>query len=122
MVTCVMAAPWHYYFMACLYILAGILHFILPGMYQRILPSWIPRGRGVVLLTGLLEVAFGAALFYPALKTPGLYGIMVLLVLFLPVHTHMLKDARAAMGIPAWILLLRIPFQGLLIYWAYSYL
>jgi uncharacterized membrane protein len=107
--------------MASLYILAGILHFVYPGMYERIIPNWIGPKRMVVYLSGILEIVFGSALFFPAYKSYGLYGIIILLVLFLPVHTHMLRDSKAAMGIPSWILLLRIPFQGLLIYWAYTY-
>lgn len=117
-----MAAPWHYYFMASLYILAGFLHFIYPAMYMRIMPAWIPSRKGMVYLTGVLEIAFGGALLVPAASRPALFGIMILLVLFLPVHTHMLRDEKAAMGLPSWVLLLRIPFQGLLIYWAYTYL
>lgn len=117
-----MAMPWHFFFMASLYILAGILHFVLPVMYERILPPWARPKRMVVYGSGILEIAFGAALFLPEYRTFGLYGIIILLVLFLPVHTHMLRNSRASMGIPDWILLLRIPFQGLLIYWAYTYL
>ena len=117
-----MAAPWHSYFMASLYILAGILHLLIPGMYLRVMPSWIRSGTAVVYLSGVLEIVCGMAIFFPGIRDYGLYGIMVLLVLFLPVHTHMLRNPKAAMGIPPWILFLRIPFQGLLIYWAYSYL
>ena len=117
-----MAPPWHYYFMASLYILAGILHFIYPAMYMRIMPTWIPSRKGMVYLSGVLEIAFGGSLFLPMASEIALYGIMILLVLFLPVHTHMLRDEKAAMGLPDWVLLLRIPLQGLLIYWAYTYI
>ena len=117
-----MAAPWHYYFMACIYILAGIMHFVYPAMYRRIIPPWIPYPMGMVYLSGILEIVLGAALFFPGTSRLALFGIMALLVLFLPVHTHMLRDSRASMGIPTWVLLLRIPLQGLLIYWAYVYI
>lgn len=117
-----MEIPWHLVFMALLYIIAGLLHFFLPAMYARIVPPWIPQKKAVVYLSGLLEIAFGTALFHPELRTLGLYGIIALLLLFIPVHTYMLRDKSASMGIPLWILYLRIPFQGLLIYWAVIYL
>jgi uncharacterized membrane protein len=108
--------------MASLYIVAGILHFIYSSMYTRIMPAWIPFRKGMVYLSGILEIALGIALFFSETGRAALYGIMILLVLFLPVHTHMLRDKKAAMGMPNWVLLLRIPLQGLLIYWAYNYL
>jgi uncharacterized membrane protein len=117
-----MAAPWHFYFMALIYILAGIMHFVYPAMYERIIPSWIPSRKGAVYLSGVLEITFGAALFFPAVSKLALYGIIGLLILFIPVHTHMLRDEKAAMGLPIWVRILRIPLQGLLIYWAYVYL
>lgn len=117
-----MAHPWHYYTMAALYIGAGAMHFVKPRMYGRIMPGWIPAHMPLVYLSGILEMVFGAALFFPAGQQAGLYGIIALLVLFLPVHVHMLTDKKASMGLPYWVLLLRMPLQGLLIYWAYSYL
>ena len=113
---------WHLIFMAGLYILAGILHFLFPRMYQRIMPDWIPEKKIMVYLTGVLEVVLGVALFFPAFRNPALYGIILLLISFLPVHTNMLRNEKAQMNIPLWILWLRIPFQGLLIYWAFLYL
>jgi len=117
-----METPWHLIFMALLYIVAGLLHFFIPAMYERIIPPWIPKKKTVVYLSGILEIAFGAALFFPEFRTMGLYGIIGLLVLFLPVHFYMLRDKTARMGISLWILYLRIPLQGLLIYWAFIYL
>jgi uncharacterized membrane protein len=117
-----METPWHLILMALIYILAGILHFVIPAMYERIVPPWIPKKKAVVYLSGLLEIAFGAALFFPGFRTLALYGIIGLLFLFLPAHIHMLRDKHASMGLPAWALWLRLPLQGLLIFWASLYL
>ena len=108
--------------MAVFYIVAGMGHFIKPQWYLRVMPPQYPSPGTLVLLTGILEIALGALLFLPALKNWGLYGIMGMLVLFLSVHTHMLKSKEAAAGIPRWILILRLPLQFVLMYWAYSYL
>ncbi len=116
-----MEAPWHLAFMALLYILAGILHFVFPKMYQRIMPPWIPGKRAAVYFSGILEIILGGALFFSGSRTPALYGIVGLLLLFMPVHIHMLRDKHAGMGLPAWFLWLRLPLQGLLIYWALLY-
>ncbi len=108
--------------MAAIYVLAGVFHFVYPSMYARIIPPWIPGKKSVVFLSGILEIVLGFALVLPELRTLALYGIIILLILFLPVHTYMLRDKTAGMGIPRWVLILRIPLQGLLIYWAYLYL
>ncbi len=114
--------PWHYLFMAGFYIVAGIGHFIMPKWYLRVMPPHYPWPKTLVVLTGILEIALGALLFYPAYKDWALYGIMGMLLVFLSVHTHMLKDKTAASGIPRWILIIRLPLQFVLMYWAYSYL
>ena len=117
-----MAHPWHYHMMAGMYVLAGLAHWLFPKAYLRVLPPWVPWGRLTVWASGLLEVALGAALWFPQTRVASLYGIMGMLLLFMPVHTHMLSDKRAAGGLPRWALWLRIPMQGFLIYWAYGYL
>lgn len=108
--------------MAGVYVLAGIAHWFFPKPYLRILPGWVPWKQFTVAASGLLEVVLGMALLFPTIRTPALYGIMAMLVAFLPVHTHMLTDPRAGKGIPKWLLWLRIPLQGLLIAWAWAYL
>lgn len=113
---------WHLYLMALLYILAGGMHFLNPRMYLRIMPPYIPAPKVMVAVSGLAEITLGVALFFEATKDMALYGLLLMLIVFLPVHVHMLMNKKAASGLPAWALLLRIPLQFGLMYWAYSYL
>ena len=117
-----MIFPWHLYLMSTMYVFAGIMHFIKPKAYVRIMPRYIPRPKSMVMLSGVAEIVLGLALCIPALKNDSIYGIMAMLMVFLTVHFHMLSSKKASAGIPAWILVLRIPLQFGLMYWAFWYL
>jgi len=117
-----MMYPYDLYFMAALYIFAGIMHFIKPKVYLRIMPKYLPNHKSLVALSGVAEIALGIGLCFPATKNIAIYGIIAMLVVFLSVHFYMLSGEKAAAGIPKWILLLRIPLQFGLMYWAYAYL
>ncbi|NDV45142.1 MauE/DoxX family redox-associated membrane protein [Flagellimonas sediminis] len=114
-------APWHLYLMGILYILAGIMHFARPKMYQRIIPDYLPNAKFLVILSGIAEILLGLGLFFEADRTWAAIGIICMLIAFLPVHFYMLANEKAAMGIPKWVLILRIPLQFGLMYWAYNY-
>ncbi len=114
--------PWHLYAMAIMYIFAGIMHFVKPKAYLRITPKYLPNHKGLVFLSGVAEVLLGIGLFLPVTKNSAIYGIIAMLLVFLLVHFYMLKGEKEGAGIPKWILLLRIPLQFGLIYWAYYYL
>lgn len=117
-----MIYPWHLYAMACMYILAGIMHFVKPKMYMRIMPNYIPKHKLMVLLSGLIEIILGATLCFPLTKNLAIYGIILMLVVFFTVHFYMLTNEKASAGLPKWVLILRIPLQFFLMYWAYFYL
>ncbi|MGB5227419.1 MAG: MauE/DoxX family redox-associated membrane protein [Eudoraea sp.] len=117
-----MIHSWHYLLMSFMYILAGIMHFIKPKAYLRIMPGYLPNHKLLVTLSGIAEIALGLSLLSPKLKDLAIYGIILMLVIFLTVHFHMLSGKKASAGIPRWILLLRIPLQFGLMYWAYWYL
>lgn len=105
-----------------MYILAGIMHFITPKVYLRIMPRHLPYHKILVVLSGIAEILLGLGLLMVPLKDLAIYGIITMLCIFLTVHIYMLTDKKASVGIPAWILILRIPLQFGLMYWAYSYL
>ncbi|TVZ59058.1 putative membrane protein [Flavobacteriaceae bacterium MAR_2010_105] len=117
-----MTDPWHLYLMASLYVFAGVMHFIKPKLYLRIMPRYLPNHKLLVILSGLAEVILGIGLCFETTKPLAIYGIMAMLILFLLVHFYMLSSKKAGAGLPKWILILRIPLQFALMYWAYTYL
>ena len=117
-----MTYPWHLYVMAAMYAIAGIMHFIKPKAYLRIMPRYLPNHKLLVNLSGIAEIILGIGLCIPSFKNLSIYGIVLMLAIFLLVHFYMLSSEKASAGIPKWILLLRLPMQFGLMYWAYWYL
>jgi uncharacterized membrane protein len=117
-----MENPWHLYLMASMYVIAGMAHFIFPKVYLRIMPRYLPNPKLLVLLSGLAEIILGIGLGFEEIMDYCIYGIILMLTVFLLVHAYMLSGQKASAGIPKWILILRIPLQFGLMYWAYTYL
>lgn len=117
-----MTDAWHLYLMAAVYILAGIMHFIKPKVYLRIMPRYLPYHKPLVLLSGLAEIVLGIGLLFEPTRTIAVYSIIAMLVVFLLVHFYMLSGEKASAGFPKWLLLLRLPLQFGLMYWAFMYL
>lgn len=107
--------------MAGMYIIAGIMHFIKPRTYLRIMPRYLPGHKLLVLLSGIAEIILGLALCYPYTQDLAVWGIILMLLVFLMVHFYMLTPA-ANINLPRWLLILRLPLQLGLMWWAYSYL
>lgn len=105
--------------MGGMYIFAGIMHFVKPRLYQRVIPPYLPKPALLVSLSGIAEIILGIAVCIPATRPIALWCIILMLLVFLPVHIHMLQKN---FGMPRWLLWLRIPMQFLLIWWAYFYL
>lgn len=116
-----MDKPWHLYVMAVFYILAGINHFRKPDVYYRIIPPILKNKKLINELSGLLEIMFGVYLFIPVFSNLAAISIIILLILIFPANVYMLFNKKAGLGFPKWVLLLRLPLQLVLIYWAYQY-
>lgn len=114
--------PWHLYLMAAMYFIAGVLHFVKPKMYMRIMPKYLPKHKQLVYLSGNAEMALALGLCISSLRDLAIYGIIAMLTVFLLVHFYMLSSEKAGAGIPKWILIFRIPLQFGLMYWAWWYL
>lgn len=114
--------PWHLYVMAALYIMAGILHFLKPKIYLRIMPRYLPNHKLLVALSGVAEIVLGITLLFESTRAFAVYGIIAMLLVFLLVHFYMLSGEKESAGFPKWLLILRLPLQFILIAWAYWYL
>ncbi|MDT0540824.1 MauE/DoxX family redox-associated membrane protein [Croceitalea sp. P059] len=117
-----MKFPWHLYLMSAMYIFAGVMHFVKPKAYMRIMPKYLPFHKGLVYWSGLAEIVLGIGLCFTITKAFAIWSIIAMLLVFLLVHFYMLTGKKASAGMPQWILILRIPLQFGLIYWAYWYL
>ncbi|MDT0554381.1 DoxX family protein [Patiriisocius hiemis] len=113
--------PWHQYLLGLLFVLAGANHFRTPKIYKRILPPYIPAHDTIVLLSGIAEMIAGFMLLNPETQAIAAWSIIIMLLLFIPVHIYMLQNEKAALKLPKWVLVIRIPLQFGLMYWAYQY-
>lgn len=107
--------------MALVYIIAGLNHFRTPKLYKKIIPSYLPNPCLLNQLSGIAEIVLGIALFIPELRPYAAWGVIALLIAVFPTHVYMFQNKKASMGLPKVVLLLRMPLQLLLIYWAYLY-
>ena len=117
-----MESPWHLYLMASMYIAIGCMHFIKPKAFLSVMPRYIPSGLQMVYLSGLAEISLGIALCFKETRTYAIYGIIVMLALFLMVHWYMIVDEKFHKKFPKPVLWFRFLLQFGLIYWAYFYL
>ncbi|MFK5981332.1 MAG: hypothetical protein QM499_00335 [Flavobacteriaceae bacterium] len=114
--------PWHQYLLAVIFILGGVNHFRKPKLYERIIPPYLPAQNSLVLISGILEMLFGFMLITEENQSIGAWGIIILLVLFIPIHIYMLQDKKASLKLPKWVLIIRLPLQTALIYWVFIYI
>jgi uncharacterized membrane protein len=104
-----------------LFILAGIWHFLFPAYYRAIVPSYLPAPAALVAVSGLAEIAGGFGLLVPRWRQAAGLGLVVLLLAVFPANVEMLRQGRArGMSGPVEALLwLRLPFQAVLMWWAW---
>lgn len=107
--------------MSVIYVFAGMMHFIKPKAYVKIIPKFLPQRRTLNLLAGAFEIIAGIGLLFPETRSISALGVIIMLVIFLLVHFNMLRE-KYSLGVPKWILILRIPLQFLMIWWAYLYI
>lgn len=113
------------YLMAAFYVYGGINHFLNPDFYLAIMPPYIPAHGAMVALSGVAEIALGILILVPRTQILAAWGIIAMLVVFLPVHIHMLVNHDLSMApfpeVGVTLLWLRFPLQGVLGLWAWWY-
>lgn len=104
-----------------LFMFGGTLHFVKPRTYAAMMPPWIPFHRESVAVSGVAEIAGGAALLSNRTARFGGGWLIALLVAVFPANFHMAVNPEQirgleATGIPNWALWLRLPLQPLAIW------
>ena len=101
------------------FLAAGTLHFVRPRPYVAIVPDALPRKLELVYASGAAEIAGGAGvLLAPTRRAAGWWLIATLIAVF-PANVNMALNAERFRAVPAPLLWVRLPVQGLLIAWVW---
>ena len=107
--------------MALLYIAAGVNHFRNPALYIRIIPDWLPAPELLNQLSGAAEIFLGVLLLIPRVSNLAAWGIVALLLAVFPANINMAFHPELTPTVPLWGIWLRLPLQGMLIWWSWLY-
>jgi uncharacterized membrane protein len=102
------------------FIVAGLLHFVVPRFYDAIVPRWVPGPRRrVTYVSGVAEIVAGAAILHPRTRRlGGRLSVATLLAVF-PANVEMaLRPERHPVPGGAMALYARLPLQAVFVAWA----
>ena len=114
------------YLMGPLYVVAGVLHFVVPELYVQIIPPILPAPLALVYLSGVAEIAVGIGVLIPRTRRYAAWATIALLIAIFPANVYMATSMVVVEGIgggdPSPLIRWgRLPLQGVLILWAYWY-
>lgn len=104
-------------------VVAGILHFVATEPFVRIVPDMLPAPAALVYISGVIEVILGVALLLPPVSRLAAWGLVALFIAVYPANINMAVNGIPIEGVPNtwWFQAIRLPFQFVLIAWAYWY-
>jgi len=107
--------------LSAIYLIAGILHMLLPGPFMRIMPALVPFPASVIFVTGACEVAGAAGLLSSPYRAAAGIALAAYAVCVYPANIKHAIDGLSAVdaSIYAWLYHVpRLAFQPVLVWWA----
>ena len=104
------------------YVYVGILHFIQPDFFLKIMPPYLPFHLPLVYVSGLIEIILGLCLLIKKLRFYVGWGLIILLLAVYPANIYLAfnETPQIALGISpfvaSWV---RLPLQFVFIGLAY---
>ena len=106
--------------LAAFFINAGVGHFVNPDFYLSIMPPAFPLHPASVYISGFFEVLGGVCVLIPRLRKIAGWGLVALLVAVYPANIYMAITPEVFPDIHVALLYVRLVFQFLFFYWAFS--
>jgi uncharacterized membrane protein len=102
----------------------GTMHFVIPRSFEAIMPPSLPAHREAVIVSGLAEIAGGAAVLPARSRRFARWWLLTLLVVVFPANVHMAVNPEQVRGldldrVPRWALWARLPLQPLAMLWVW---
>ena len=106
--------------MGIFFILAGANHFVSPGFYATIMPPLLPWPMALIYLSGVAEILGGAGVLIPRTRRFAGWGLIALLVAVFPANIYATQRGIHGSALMQALLIVRLPFQAVLIAWVYK--
>ena len=103
------------------FFVGGIAHFAFTQREMEIVPPLLPAHRSLVLISGVFELLGAAGFLMTRTRNAAGWGLIALTIAVTPANVFMLQQADKYPMVPYWALVLRLPFQLVLlflIYWS----
>ena len=110
--------------MAAFYVFGGFNHLMNPEFYVAIIPPGLPSPEWLNVISGLAEITLGVFVLEPRVRSLAAWGIIALLIAVFPANLYVALEnvgvdgPGSGAGAANWV---RLPFQALLIAWAWWY-
>ena len=109
---------WSQRLLAVFFTAAGALHFLRPGMYEQIVPEYLPAPHELVLASGAAEIAGAVGVVPERTRRLAGFWLAATLVAVFPANVHMALHPDRYPGISPALLWGRLTLQPLAIWWA----
>lgn len=106
--------------LAIFIVYAGIQHFIKPDFFNAFVPDFLIYKSTIIYVSGIIEIVLGVLLLIPKYTRVAASGILILMLLFLPIHIWDVITDTPAIGSHE-AALIRLPMQFVLIALAYKF-
>ena len=105
--------------LAAFFVVAGTNHFLNPGPYLAMMPPYLPWPGGLIIVSGVAEIAGGLGILIAGMRQLAGWGLIALLVAVFPANVQVALHGWPGVTIPQWTLWARLPLQVVLIAWVY---
>ena len=112
------------YLMALGMIYIGIVHFLDPDFFLKIMPPYLPWHLELVYISGFFEILLGILLLIKSYRTYAAWGLILLFLAVYPANIYLAfneapqKALEISPFLASWV---RLPIQFVLIALAYWY-
>ena len=107
------------YLLGVFFVGAGVMHFINPAFYLKLMPPYLPWHLGLVYVSGVAEILLGILVVIPTCTRFAAWGLIALLLAVFPANIYLAMNPHILPDVSPTAHLIRLPFQLVFIAWAW---